>query len=67
MIVPREVELFGALVPALVPVFLVAGLAMLILDRFFAMGGFYRRLGYPALFRVSLFVCLFSGTGLIIY
>lgn len=67
MIGPRDVEIMGAVVPTLVPIFLTAGVAMLAFDRFFAMRGLYRRVWYPALFRLALFGCLFSGTGLIIY
>ena len=67
MIVPRDIEIFGALLPALIPVFLAVGAAMLVLDRIFAMSGLYRRVWYPALFRLALFGCLFFGAGLLIY
>lgn len=64
---PREIALFDALVPALVLAFLAAGGCTLILDRIFASCSTYRHLWYPALFRVALFVCLFSAFGLLIY
>ena len=61
---PRETILFGAQLPVLVPLFLVAGLGMLLLDRLFAIFGLYGLVWHPALFRVSLFVCLFALMGL---
>ncbi len=67
MIGPRDVEILGAVIPTLVPIFLVAGVAMLVLDRIFATSGFYRRVWYPALFRIAVFGCLFSGAGLFVY
>ncbi|NNM81677.1 MAG: DUF1656 domain-containing protein [Burkholderiales bacterium] len=64
---PKEIALFDALVPSLVPAFLAASLLMLLLDRAFAKSGLYRRIWYPALFRASLFFCLFFSIGLCIY
>lgn len=64
---PREILLSGAIIPTLVPVFLLAGVFMLLLDRIFAITGLYARVWHPALFRVSLFVCLFALMSLVIY
>ncbi len=64
---PREIILFGAQLPVLVPLFLGAGFGMLLLDRLFAIVGLYGLVWHPALFRVALFVCLFALMGLAIY
>jgi hypothetical protein len=64
---PREIALLDALVPTLLFAFLAAGFSSLLLDWLFARYGIYRHLWYPALFRLAVFVCLFSAFGLRIY
>ncbi|MGU7782769.1 DUF1656 domain-containing protein [Burkholderia sp. PU8-34] len=61
-----EFPLFSLLVPSLLPAFLGCSAAFWIADRLIARTGLYLRVWHPALFRVSLFVCLFSGVGLLI-
>ncbi len=63
----REFLLFDALVPTLVPVFLLTGCLMLFLDRLFAATGLYSIVWYPSLFRAAAFAILFSGIGLLVY
>ena len=64
---PREIALFDALVPALLPVFLAAAFIALALDWLFVRHGIYRHLWYPALFRLAVLSCLFAAGGLLIY
>ncbi|CAN0627087.1 Protein AaeX [Burkholderia multivorans] len=61
----NEISLFSLLVPSLLPAFLGCGATFWIADRLIARTGLYQRIWHPALFRVSLFVCLFSGVGLL--
>ncbi|RQT55202.1 DUF1656 domain-containing protein [Burkholderia cepacia] len=61
-----EVSFVSLLVPGLLPVFIGCGVAFWIVDRTIARAGLYRHVWHPALFRVSVFVCLFSGTGLLL-
>ena len=64
---PREIPLLDALVPTLLFAFLVAGSGSLLLDWIFTRYDLYRFIWYPALFRLSLFACLFAACGLWIY
>jgi hypothetical protein len=57
----REIDLFGALVPALLLYFLTAIPLFLALDRLASPLGLYRIVWHPPLVRLALFVCLFSG------
>lgn len=61
-----EVSFVSLLVPGLLPVFIGCGVAFWIVDRIISRVGLYRHVWHPALFRVSVFVCLFSGTGLLL-
>jgi len=63
---PRELALFDALVPSLLPVFLVSITGQLVLDRIMAWSGVYRHVWHPPLFRLSCFVCIFSVCGLLV-
>jgi len=64
---PREIAIFDALVPTLLFAFIAAGLGSLLLDWAFTRYDIYRHIWYPALFRLSLFACLFAASGLWIY
>ncbi len=64
---PREIALLDALVPTLLPVFVLAGCAWLALDWLLTRHGLYRYLWYPALFRLAAFGCMFAAGGLWIY
>lgn len=57
----REINLFGALAPALLIYFLAAIPIFLVLDRPLSRLGFYRLLWHPPLARLALFVCLVYG------
>jgi protein AaeX len=57
----REIGLFGALVPSLLPYFLASIPLFLVIDRLASPLGVYRLVWHPPLVRLALFVCLFSG------
>ena len=63
---PPEIELFGVLMPSLLPVFLLSLVAMVVLDLAIGRVGLYRHLWHPSLFRFALFVCLFGAAGLLL-
>lgn len=63
---PPEIEWFGILMPALLPVFLLSFAVMVVLDLAIGRAGLYRRLWHPSLFRFALFVCLFGAAGLLL-
>ncbi|MGN2248722.1 DUF1656 domain-containing protein [Frateuria edaphi] len=63
---PPEIELFGVLMPSLLPVFLLSLVAMVVLDLAIGRAGLYRHLWHPSLFRFALFVCLFGAAGLLL-
>jgi len=64
---PREISFFDAYVPTLLLLVLVAGVLALVADRLLVRIGLYGMVWHPALFRVSLFVCLASLMGLYVY
>ncbi len=61
---PREIALFGLLMPGLLLVFGVSLLLLGVLDWLAGRYGLYRHVWHPALFRIALFVCIFGGLGL---
>ncbi|MGN2246615.1 DUF1656 domain-containing protein [Frateuria sp. GZRR35] len=63
---PPEIELFGVMMPSLLPVFLLSFVVMVVLDLAIGRAGLYRRLWHPSLFRFALFVCLFGAAGLLL-
>lgn len=64
---PRELAFHGLYMPTLTLLFVVAMLLCWGLDRLLASAGLYRFTWHPALFRLSLFACLFGGLALTIY
>lgn len=62
---PRELAIFGALVPSLLLVFVFSLLLLWLLDWVGGRFGWYRHVWHPALFRLALFVCIFGGLGLL--
>lgn len=61
---PREIAFHGVLLPSLLIVFLGCLLLMVLLDLLAGRLGFYRHVWHPSLFRLALFVCLFSAVAL---
>lgn len=64
---PREIAFFDALIPTILLALIGAAVASWTLDGVFARYRLYRLIWYPALFRLSLFACLFAALGLAIY
>jgi hypothetical protein len=62
----RETAFFSILVPALLPLFLGCIVLFLLVDKVLTRLGLYRQVWHPALFRASLFVCIFGGVGLLL-
>jgi hypothetical protein len=62
---PREIAFLDALMPGLVPVFLLALLLQWALDWLFGRFGLYRHVWHPPLFRLALFAGVFGTLGLI--
>jgi hypothetical protein len=63
---PHEIAVYGVLMPGLLPVFLGCLLVMVLLDLAVGRLGLYRHVWHPALFRFSVFVCLFGIAGLLL-
>jgi len=64
---PREISLHGICMPTLTLLFALAAALAWGLDFALAATGAYRFIWHPALFRVSLFVCLFCAISLPLY
>ena len=64
---PREIAIHGVYMPTLTLLFVIAAALTWGLDRIFASVGLSRFTWHPALFRVSLFACLYGGLSLTIY
>lgn len=64
---PREVELFGLFMPTLLPLLIVMAALQWLIDIVLARQGWLQQVWHPALFRMSLFVCLFGAAALLIY
>jgi len=61
---PREIALGDALVPGLLVLFILALLAIWLLDSLAGRFGLYRFVWHPPLFRVAIFVCVFGAFAL---
>jgi hypothetical protein len=64
---PRELAVFGILIPTLLPLFLASLLLQGALDWVLGRAGLYRRAWHPALVRLCLLVCIFSALTLALY
>ena len=58
---PREIAVFGILLPAILPLFLASLLIQGVLDRMLGLAGVYRHLWHPALVRLCLLSCIFAA------
>ncbi|RXJ86641.1 DUF1656 domain-containing protein [Arcobacter sp. CECT 8985] len=61
------ISLFGIQIPALILIFLIAGVIQILLNKVFAELGVYEFVWHPGLFRTAIFVCIFASFSLIIY
>jgi Protein of unknown function (DUF1656). len=64
--VPREIAIYGVLLPGLLPIFLGCLLLMALVDLLVGRYGLYRYVWHPPLFRLALFACLFGLAGLLL-
>jgi len=64
---PRELEVVGILFPTLLAPLIASALLFWLLDGALARWGFYQTVWHSPLFRVSLFVFVFCGLGLLVY
>ncbi|APZ42207.1 DUF1656 domain-containing protein [Acidihalobacter ferrooxydans] len=62
---PRELSVFGALMPSLLFVFVFSLLLQWGVDHLSARFGLYRHIWNPPLLRLAVFVCLFCTLGLL--
>ncbi|CAN7406845.1 DUF1656 domain-containing protein [Trinickia sp. LjRoot230] len=64
---PRELVIFGAYVPAMVPLCIASAALAWIADRLLATTGLYRFVWHPSLFRASVLVGICGALGLAVY
>ncbi|MQR02394.1 DUF1656 domain-containing protein [Glaciimonas soli] len=64
---PREITVFGALMPTLMLVLIVAFIVQIGIDWLMSHLHLYRYVWHPGLFRVALFFCIFSSCGLLLH
>ncbi|HTV86904.1 MAG TPA: DUF1656 domain-containing protein [Dyella sp.] len=64
---PREIAFGDALIPGLLVWFVLSLALLLLIDVAIGRFGLYRFVWHPALFRIALFVCIFSSVGLLFY
>jgi hypothetical protein len=62
-----DVVLFGIELPFLLVIFIFSGLIHLMVDALFVRWAVYNNVWHPGLFRVAIFMCIFSVSGLIFY
>ncbi|MFC3374608.1 DUF1656 domain-containing protein [Rugamonas sp. CCM 8940] len=58
---PRELAIFGVLLPTILPLFLLSLVLQGALDWLLGRFGLYRHLWHPALVRLCLLVCIFGA------
>lgn len=63
---PREIDLFGVLIPGMLVIFGVSLLIAGLLDGLLGRLGGYRHVWHPALFRLAVFLSLFAAAGLLL-
>jgi hypothetical protein len=66
-VMPRDIAVFDAYVPAIVLLFIAGAALTWVLDRVIAYTGVYRVVWHPSLFRASLLVCVCGVLGLAVY
>lgn len=64
---PREIAIYGVLVPGLLPIFLGSLVLMLLADALIGRYGLHRYVWHPPLFRLALFACLFGLAALLLH
>lgn len=64
---PREIDLFGVLVPGLLVIFFGGLAATALIDGLLGRLGGYRHVWHPALFRLAVLVVLFTTAALLLF
>lgn len=64
---PRELAIFGVLIPTLLPLFIASIGLQALLDRILGRLGFYRAVWHPSLVRLCLFTAIFGALVLRLY
>ena len=64
---PRELAIFGVLIPTLLPLFIASIVLQGVLDRVLGRLGAYRALWHPSLVRLCLFTGIFGALVLALY
>lgn len=64
---PRELAVFGVLIPTLLPLFIVSMALQVAVDRVLNKLGVYRQVWHPSLVRLCLFVVVFGALTLSVY
>lgn len=64
---PREMAFNGVLIPTVALLFMLAGVLTWGLDRVLARIGLYQYVWHINLFRLSVFVCVYVGMGLLVH
>lgn len=64
---PREIDVFGLLMPTLVPLFVVSLLVLWQADKFMHRKRIYEKVALPAFFRLLIFSIIFCAFGLLVY
>jgi hypothetical protein len=67
LVMPRDLVIFGAYVPAIVPLCVGGAALTWLLDRLLAAVGLYRLVWHPSLLRASLLVTVCGALGLAVY
>lgn len=67
MDVMHEWSISGVIFPAITGIFVLCIVVLWLLDMLFGRLGVYRYVWHPALFKLSVFVCLFSFIALMVY
>jgi hypothetical protein len=66
-LMPREIAIFGILVPSLLFVFLLSLVIHVGVDWLCGHFGVYRYVWHKSLFRLCLLVCIFGALALVLY
>jgi len=64
---PREIAIFGMLMPSLLLVFVFSLLIHLVVDLLCGHFGVYRHVWHRSLFRLCLLICIFGAMALLLY
>lgn len=64
---PPDIVLFGIQMPTLLPIFVMVLILQILINRILSTIGVYGFVWHPGLFRIAIFVCLFTLPCILIY